>query len=121
MKKTILVLFAAMVLNGCTLHLYAIPISEGPMMTAEQYQRIINAEEEGYIKVGITEEEILNILGEPQAKYKVGGFGPSYETWEYTDRPPGQGVYPFSHPLWVWFKSGKVTKAGRAFVMERIR
>jgi len=107
--NVLLIMMAVVMVGGCVTS-----INEGPRMTVEQYQSIMTAEKEGSIKIGMSKKEVLDIIGEPQLKYKATYVEEGDEGWEYTSRSPNLRLpFAVSRPFWIWFKDGKVSKVQR--------
>jgi outer membrane protein assembly factor BamE (lipoprotein component of BamABCDE complex) len=109
MKKTLLILLAMVMLAGCT--------TLGQPLTENQYKSILKAEAENLLKVGMSKEQVVSLIGEPQVIQKgmLGGCW-SCEYWRYTSHGPSYHLIPFAveHPLQLIFsKEGLLIKFRR--------
>jgi len=76
--------------HGCISIKRSPEFEAGYSMSSEQYQRIMEAIECKLLKTGLTREEVVSIMGEPQKKQYHKGLATIigvYEAWFYTARP----------------------------------
>jgi len=110
MKKTAMILLTMVLLVGCT--------TVGPRMTREQFDAIAKAESEGLIQIGMTRDEVRNLLGEPQWLQKGTLNHPKWEFWRYTSHSDdGMAFVWGGREYIVIFQDDKVIKFGRQLVL----
>jgi uncharacterized protein YgiM (DUF1202 family) len=110
MKKIVLVLVAMMVLSGCSTHTMATKYNmEKHPLTKEQLIQI--RQNIGKLQVGMTEEEVLVLLGYPQ--WKAHAFGTTYQ-WTYSSHRMMYSAFIWSfNDINLFFKDGKLKKLPR--------
>jgi outer membrane protein assembly factor BamE (lipoprotein component of BamABCDE complex) len=94
MKKIILILLVMVFLAGCATHHGPLfdPSNnpekrfyiEGPKITPQQVEAVIVSARERLIKIGMTKDEVKELLGEPQTRGKGHIINhPEWENWEW--------------------------------------
>ncbi len=113
MKKLAILILTMVVLAGCA---GVSELSDDPNyprrnLLPEQKVKIEEVEKAGLLKIGMTEDEVISLIGPPQAKgYQLGGK----IHWRYTSH---SGFYDnffgASRPFVVIFQNHKVVWSGR--------
>ncbi len=110
MKEIILVLLAVVMLSGCATHNMCTKYNmESHLQTPEQLTQI--RQNIGKLRIGMTEEEIIDLLGYPQ--WKAHAFGTTYQ-WTYSSHRMGISAFFWSfNDINLFFKDGKLKQLPR--------
>jgi hypothetical protein len=119
MKKIVLIVLAMVILIGCA----TAGSHYASGMSKEQITLILNAYKNGDIKLGMTKEEVINLIGEPSLRQswggnlKSGGCIGSKELWKYTSHNALYDAFiGFSKPLFLLFdKDDKLIELDQSF------
>ena len=106
--KTILVLLAMMLLSGCAIYNEAVRYNELPHeQTREQLVRI--SENYAALKIGMTEKEVVDLIGEPQLKMAV--LFSTQIQWVYSSHSRAAHMFfSYSKDIELYFRDGKLIR-----------
>lgn len=113
-KLLLLVMVLGLLVSGCVT--VSSQYASGQAMSKEQVDRILDAFRNEEIKIGMTKEEVINLIGEPSRRQSWSGSldfgcaGGKKEMWEYTSHSKNYDwLIRFSKPLTLLFdKNGKL-------------
>ena len=107
--KKLLVLLAMVFLGGCATYNEARQYGEHPL-TQEQFYQV---QENRYnIKAGMTEQEVIDLVGMPA--WKTMQIITAETVWVYSSRSLNAAVFGWhGRELSIFFKKGRVTKVGQ--------
>ena len=108
MKKPLVVLLVMVVLSGCAIYNEAVRYNKLPHeRTQEQFVRI--SENYSALKIGMTEKEVVDLIGERQLKMAV--LFTTQIQWVYSYHSPmAYMFFSFSKDIELYFQDGKLIR-----------